>query len=518
MSGHTFKEDLGGLANDGGSKDKQWPEPHPLPDSLLPVVSFDFGLIPEQTRHWIADVCERMQCPPDYTAVSLMAALGSMIGRKVAIRPQCEDDWEVFANQWALLIGRPGVLKSPAMEAVLNPLHRLSAAALEQHEKDMATYTVTSAIAKLRHKDNVEKASKILKKDRGADVRSLIEDDDEISEPTLKRYIANDTNVASLGVLLQQNSNGLLVFRDEIVSLLDNLDREECVSERGFYLTGWNGNSRYTFDRIGRGLHLSVEGVCLSMLGSSQPGRISQYLLRALRGGRGDDGLIQRFGLMVWPDISPDWKHIDRRPDLDAKALAMQVFERLDGLDWRAINAKRDRKPDGDEEGLPYLRFGIDAYDLFRDWRTSLERRLRGGELHVALEAHLAKYRKLVPGLALICHLADGSTGPVCVPAIHRAIAWAGYLETHARRAYGSVTAASADTAKAIVGKLQSGLLKAPFAAKDVWRPQWSRLTDREAVESGLRMLVEYDWLAQQRIETAGRPATAYALNPKIKL
>jgi putative DNA primase/helicase len=106
----------------------------------------------------------------------------------------------------------------------------------------------------------------------------------------------------------------------------------------------------------------------------------------------------------------------------------------------------------------------------------------------------------------------------VCVPAIRRAIAWADYLETHARRAYGSVTAASADTAKAIVGKLQSGHLKAPFAAKDVWRPQWSRLTDREAVESGLRMLVEYDWLAQQRIETAGRPATAYALNPKIKL
>jgi putative DNA primase/helicase len=231
MNDYNFQQDISDMppqpsptANGGKSlNDKQWPEPHPLPDSLLPVASFDFGLIPEKTRHWIDDICERMQCPPDYTAVSLMAALGSMIGRKVAIRPQCEDDWEVFANQWALLIGRPGVLKSPAMEAVLNPLHRLSAVAQEQHEKDMATYAVTSAVAKLHHKDNMEKASKILRKDRGADVRSLIEDDDG-SEPTLKRYIANDTNVASLGVLLQQNPNGLLVFRDEIVSLLDNLD------------------------------------------------------------------------------------------------------------------------------------------------------------------------------------------------------------------------------------------------------------------------------------------------------
>jgi putative DNA primase/helicase len=497
---------------------QQWPEPHPLPDSLLPVACFDFDLIPEQARPWIVDVCERMQCPPDYVAVSLMAALGSMVGRKIAIRPQIENDWEVIPNQWALLIGRPGVLKSPAMEEVLKPLHRLSAIALEKLKREMTTYEALATVAKLRHKDNMEKASKILRKNRDADVTSLFEGEEQASEPTLKRYIANDTNVASLGVLLQQNPNGLLVFRDEIVSLLDNLDREEFASERGFYLTGWSGNSSYTFDRIGRGLHLSIDGVCISMLGSTQPGRIEQYLARAMRGGRGDDGLIQRFGLMVWPDISRDWKHVDRRPDRDAKLLAMNVFERLDGLDWRAINAKRDRGPDGDEEGLPHLRFGIDAYDLFQDWRSALERRLRSGELHVALEAHLAKYRKLVPGLSLISHLADGLTGPVCVASVRRALAWVDYLESHARRAYGSVTAASADTANAILSKLRSGHLKAPFGSRDVWRPGWSKLTDREAVDAGLRILVEYDWLGQQRVETPGRPATVYCLNPNAKL
>jgi len=165
---------------------------------------------------------------------------------------------------------------------------------------------------------------------------------------------------------------------------------------------------------------------------------------------------------------------------------------------------------------LPYLRFGIDAYDLFRDWRSALERRLRSGD--VALEAHLAKYRKLVPSLSLISHRADGLTGPVCLASVRHAIAWADYLENHARRAYGSVTAASADTAKAILGKLRSGHLRAPFGSRDVWRPGWSRLTDREAVDAGLRMLVEYDWLGQQRVETPGRPATVYYPNPKIKL
>jgi hypothetical protein len=493
----------------------QWPEPHPLPDSLLPVAGFDLNLLPDVLRSWVSDVCERMQCPADYVGVSVLAGLGSMIGRKVAIRPKANDDWNVISNQWAMIIGRPGLMKSPAMGEASRPLHSLSHAAEEKFKKERSEYDVRVSIAQLRQKENQRQAAKMLQKNPKADVSLLLDTEDLPAEPTLKRYIANDTNVASLGVLLQQNPNGLLVFRDEIVSLLDSLDREEYVSERGFYLTGWNGDSRYTFDRIGRGLHLTIDGVCLSLLGSTQPGRITQYLARAIRGGRGDDGLIQRFGLMVWPDVSSDWTHVDRLPDREAKTTAIRLFERLDVLDWRAIGAKRDRGSTGDEEGLPYLRFGIDAYDLFTDWHTQLEHRLRSGDMHVALEAHLAKYRKLIPGLSLICHLADGWTGPVGVTAVRRAIDWSSYLETHARRAYGSVTAASADTAKAILAKIHSGHLKTEFSSRDVWRPGWSRLTDRDSVNAGLAMLVDYDWLGAQKIETAGRPATLFRLNPK---
>jgi hypothetical protein len=374
-----------------------------------------------------------------------MAGLGTLIGRKVTIRPKLQDDWSVAPNLWALIIGRPGVLKSPAMGEGLAPMHALAAAAGSDFKTKKAEHEVTVSVAKLHHDENRRKAAELLKKNPKADVKLLLEAD-EITEPTLRRYIANDTNVASLGVLLQQNPNGLLVFRDEIVSLLANLDQEERQSERGFYLTGCNGDTPYTFDRIGRGFDLTIDGVCLSMLGSTQPGRISRYLARAIRGGPGDDGLIQRFGLLVWPDTPSDWQHLDRWPDRAAKTTARELFERFDALDWRAIGAKRDPGPDGDERGLPYLRFGIDAYDLHKDWHTKLERRLLSGEMHVALEAHLAKYRKLVPGLSLICHLADVSTGPVGIAALQRAIDWASYLETHAQRAYGSVTAASVRT------------------------------------------------------------------------
>ena len=293
--------------------------------------------MPEKLRPWVADITELMQCPPDFVAVSVMAGLGSLIGRKVVIRPQAQNDWQECANMWALTIGRPGLLKSPAMEEALRPLKRLSAKAEQAFKKARLEYDVVANVAKLRAQENIKKATKILQKQSTADIKYLLSADEEAPEPTLRRYIANDTNVASLGVLLRQNPNGLLVFRDELVSLLDALNQEENASERGFYLTAWSGNSSYTLDRIGRGLHLHIDGVCLSMLGSTQPGRISRYLSRAIRGGRGDDGLIQRLGLLVWPDVFTAWTNVDRWPNKDARTAAFEIFKYLDDLDWHAI-------------------------------------------------------------------------------------------------------------------------------------------------------------------------------------
>jgi hypothetical protein len=40
-----------------------WPDPCPLPESLLAVDPFKLDFMPEKLRPWIADITERMQCP-----------------------------------------------------------------------------------------------------------------------------------------------------------------------------------------------------------------------------------------------------------------------------------------------------------------------------------------------------------------------------------------------------------------------------------------------------------------------
>jgi len=359
-----------------------------------------------------------------------------------------------------------------------------------------------------------EAARKVLARAPETDVSDYL-NSEEPDAPTARRYIAVDSNAASLGELHRQNPNGLLVHRDEMVSLLKGLDREDQAEARGFYLTGWNGDSSYTFDRIGRGLNLHIPAVCLSMLGSTQPGRIAEYIRHAVKGGAGDDGLIQHFGLLVWPDTGGDWRNVDRWPDGDAKRVAFQVYETLDQLNPEAIGAQRDTGMDGEPDGLPYLRFDAGGLGLFLEWRTDLETRLRGGDLHPAMESHLAKYRKLVPALALVLHLAGGGSGPVSERATLQALAWAEYLETHAFRAYASVTMPEVGAAKAIIARIRKGDLPRAFSSRDVWRPGWAMLSDREQVADALGLLVELDWLAVSKRETPGRPGTVYEANPR---
>jgi putative DNA primase/helicase len=112
-----------------------WPDPLPLPSGLPPVMPFDFDLLPEALRPWIADVANRVQCPPDFPAVGAVIALATVVGRKIGIRPKRQDDWLEVPNLWGAIVGRPGVMKSPALRAAMNPLTRLEAIASEGYDE-----------------------------------------------------------------------------------------------------------------------------------------------------------------------------------------------------------------------------------------------------------------------------------------------------------------------------------------------------------------------------------------------
>ena len=131
-------------------------------------------------------------------------------------------------------------MKSPAMNQAFAPLIRLEANAPKANESAAAEYALELEAHKLRKDDASRKARAALKD--GSNIGSIL-DIPAPAEPTSRRYIVTDATYESLGAILADNPNGVLAFRDELVSLLRTLDREEYAAARGFFLTGWNGTS-----------------------------------------------------------------------------------------------------------------------------------------------------------------------------------------------------------------------------------------------------------------------------------
>lgn len=504
---------VGSVSPPPGPLPNSWVEPIPLPAALPPVEPFTPDLLPEALRPWIVDIADRVQCPIDFPAVAAMVSLSALIGRKVGIRPKRRDDWLVVPNLWGGVIGRPGVMKTPAMQEPLKFLRHMEVAAKEAYDRAVKDAEAAELVSKARQKQAEQEIREAVKKQRqdAIDIalRALGED---FEKPVRKRYVVNDSTVEKLGELLNQNPTGFLVFRDELIGLLKSLDKEGQEGARSFYLEAWNGTGRYTYDRVQRGT-LDIEAAILSVLGGIQPGPLSQYLRGAAREGAGDDGLIQRFQLLVWPDISRAWQNVDRWPDSAARARARQVFEGLDRLDATLLGADHDLN---DPDGVAFLRFSDEAQALFDQWRAGLEARVRSGDLHPAMESHLSKFRSLIPSLALIIHVADGHRGPVGAEPLRRAIAWDGYLSSHAARIYAQAIHPDIPAARSLGLKLLAGEVKDGFTLREVYRRGWSGLSSAEDARGGAELLVDFGWLQEVRQATPGRTGSWYFVNPRL--
>lgn len=486
--------------------------PQPVPTGLLPVPEFPVAVLPDALRDWLVDISERIGCPLEYPAIGSIVGLSSILGRKVGIKPMRFDDWLVIANLWGAIIGRPGLLKTPALRQVLKPLQKLEQGAHAEYRSQLDDHEA-KLIAWKKRRDRVG----------GKDVDQL--DDEQLlnqarhiveqqpASPPRPRFIVNDPSYEKLGEILRDNTNGVLVFRDELVGLLRKLDKEGNEEARTFFLEAWNGDGSYTFDRIGRGT-VFVPHLILSVLGGIQPNPMLGYMFATARSGAGDDGLFQRFQLFVWPDRRGKWNVVDRFPDSEASQRAHAVYKRLSALQGLSAGAEFDT---ADLDATPWLRFTDDAQERFLAWRNEWEERLLSGEYSDALESHFAKYRSLIPSLALLFHLIDNDGGPVGLPALNRAIEFGDYLAAHARRIYGAIEDVAGRVARLLANRISAGEVSSPFSLKLIYDRGWSGLTDPEEVKRGVVRLESLGWVQLVvRKPGIGRAAHEYWIHPNV--
>lgn len=508
------------VLRDGG--ELPWTEPRPLPPIAAPVPTLPADLLPAPLRPWLADVADRMAIPLEFVAAPALVSLGSVVGRGVAIRPMARDDWQNAGNLWGGLVGPPGVIKSGAISEANRPLRRLAFEARKRFEDAEATREADRDALEARRKAKKGQLEKAAKKGDATDLARFRDElkalrvEEEAGEVRERRYSTSDATIEKLGMLCNENPRGLLVLRDELTGWLSGLDRDDRAQDRAFYLEAWNGTGSFTVDRVGRGT-LHVEGLCLSIFGGIQPGRLASYVRGAIGGEAEADGLLQRFQVLVWPDDFGEWRGVDRWPEKEARERAFVVSDRLANFEARDFGAETP------EEDLPFLRFAPDAQALFLEWRHDLERRVRSRDLEAApaFTSHLVKYRSLFPKLALLFHLvdvADGArSGPVSLKATKLAAAWTEFLEAHARKVYAEELAGNVSAAHALAEKIRAGAVVDGMTVRDVGRREWSGLRSSGRVFEAAESLETLGWLRVETLETAGRPSDVLRLHPKFR-
>jgi hypothetical protein len=462
-------------------------------------------------------------------AAPALVAVGAVIGRKLAIRPWLFSDYAVVPNLWGCIVARPASMKSYAIEQAIKPLKRLAATAHDRFQAEVAQGTAHLFALEAAVEGLKARMRQVAKK--GGDMGDLEQrvtaklQELELARPVERRYWVSDSTPEKLADLLKDNPQGLLVSYDELAGWLGEMEKQGREGSRAFYLAAWEGSGDHYVDRIQRGSNY-LPAVCLSVIGGIQPDRLKRHIDEALSGGSGGDGMLQRLQVMICVDNLGEWKPPDRWPDTTAREAAYDAFKWLDETDLGLLGAKSA------EDVLPYVRFAPDAQIVANQWRNELEGRLRGDQYKQtpAFEAHLGKYRSLMPSLALIFHLLNTSVSSVkrisgvsqeknsvvSLYDVELAANWCDYLEAHARVVYQAEMSPGVDAAQKLSEKIKAGHIHDGEPVREIYRHQWGGLATSSQVNAGLELLERAGWVKVISQPTKGAPITVVNLHPDL--
>ena len=145
--------------------------------------------------------------------------------------------------------------------------------------------------------------------------------------------------------------------------------------------------------------------------------------------------------------------------------------------------------------------------------------------------AHLSKYRKLIPALALVFALIDtpDSGGVIHERELIRALSFGDYLRTHANRLYAAAVTPETTDAVTLLSRIKAGklvdrdgVILDSFTPRQVALKHWAGLGTPDAVRKAADVLADYDWLRRDVVPSGdalgrGRPSDRYTVNPRTR-
>ena len=273
--------------------------------------SFPLEIFPKAIRDIIETLEEYENYNVDFTAASFLTVFAAAMGNTWSVRFMT--GWISRPIIYMVLVGSPSCGKTPPLQQAVAPLLKLDGEYDMIYCKEMETYRQWERMsAKQREKHSLPEAMKM---------------------PQRKCHVVVDSTVEALIGALRDNPRGVLIYKDEIDSLLSNFNRYNG-SDEGYFLSLFSGTP-FKYSRKSNNEHIFLANPYCSIIGTTQPGRLGEQF----GGKRMMNGFSSRF-LKVYPEI-------DKMPSWNDTAMPDSVLEEWERIIRKVVAAT----PSTDQEG-----------------------------------------------------------------------------------------------------------------------------------------------------------------------
>lgn len=273
--------------------------------------SFPLEIFPKAIRDIIEALEEYENYNVDFTSASFLTVFAAAMGNTWSVRFMT--GWVSRPIIYMVLVGSPSCGKTPPLQQAVAPLLKLDGEYDMIYCKEMETYRRWERMsAKQREKHSLP---------------------EEMKMPQRKCHVVVDSTVEALIGALRDNPRGVLIYKDEIDSLLSNFNRYNS-SDEGYFLSLFSGTP-FKYSRKSNNEHIFLANPYCSIIGTTQPGRLGEQF----GGKRMMNGFSSRF-LKVYPEI-------DKMPSWNDTAMPDGVLEEWERIIRKVITVT----PSTDQEG-----------------------------------------------------------------------------------------------------------------------------------------------------------------------
>ena len=316
----------------------------------------------------------------EYTMASLLVAVSTAIGNAVNIR--IRGGWISNPALYMILVGRPGMGKTPPLDFAFRPIREHDAQAVKQFKLEMEQYNNLIESYKGKKENTTPLPDK----------------------PILRRTIISDFTPEALMRALDDNQRGIVVYVDEIMGMFNAVNQYSRGQLIEQLLTAFSGKP-LDISRCSMPIPIHIEHPFINIVGTMQTTRMHELIGKGYK----ENGLIDRI-IFVYPssqEIS-DWQ-------LDEDS-SFATFEKYSAM-WKSIIDKVVSLPFVENENggniQNILDFSSEAKAYFTNWRNNAIRTINQIQDDGLVDSRVIKTPMITARLALILPILRWACGEV---------------------------------------------------------------------------------------------------------